>query len=45
MSYLHLHRNLNRENDINFVEPTGDFYFIGDEKEIIEIFTSNRYRF
>lgn len=38
MSYLKW--SLDRENGIDFVEPTGDFYLIGDEGEIIEKFTS-----
>lgn len=38
MSYLQW--SLDRGKGIDFVEPTGDFYLIGDEGEIIEKFTS-----
>jgi hypothetical protein len=38
MSYLKW--NLDRENGIDTVDPTGDFYIIGDEGEIAEKFTN-----
>lgn len=38
MSYLKW--NLDRTNGIDTVDPTGDFYIIGDEGEIAEKFTN-----
>jgi hypothetical protein len=38
MSYLKW--NLDQENGIDLVDPTGDFYIIGDEGEIAEKFTN-----
>lgn len=38
MSYLKW--NLDREKGIDLVDPTGDFYIIGDEGEIAEKFTN-----
>jgi len=38
MSYLKW--NLDREEEIDVVDPTGDFYIIGDEGEIAEKFTN-----
>ena len=38
MSYLKW--NLDRQNGINIIDPTGDFYIIGDEGEIVEKFTN-----
>jgi hypothetical protein len=38
MSYLKW--NLDRANGIDIVDPTGDFYIIGDEGEITEKFTN-----
>lgn len=38
MSYLKW--NLDQENGIDLIDPTGDFYIIGDEGEIAEKFTN-----
>ncbi|MEL6931261.1 MAG: hypothetical protein AAFO95_21965 [Cyanobacteria bacterium J06600_6] len=38
MSYLKW--NLNQDKEIDVVDPTGDFYIIGDEGEIAEKFTN-----
>jgi hypothetical protein len=38
MSYLKW--NLDQENGVDLVDPTGDFYIIGDEGEIAEKFTN-----